>query len=148
MGDADLRELLDVHAIEETEEQLQCLVEGYKARNADGVHDLLLRLGDLSRDELQMRSAVADAGEFVTKLVRARRLVEISVAGQRRLIAVEDVGRYRDALGSALPQGLPAAFLEAAPDARAGSGAAICADPWAVYGSRMCCKIRPACDRS
>ncbi len=36
MGDADLRELLDLNAIEETEEQLQCLVEGYKARNMDG----------------------------------------------------------------------------------------------------------------
>ena len=53
MGDADLRELLDLNAVEETEEQLQSLVEGYKARNADGVHDLLLRLGDLSHDELE-----------------------------------------------------------------------------------------------
>ena len=44
-------------------------------------------------------------------------MVEISVAGQRRLIAVEDVGRYRDALGAALPQGLPAAFLDTAPEA-------------------------------
>jgi ATP-dependent Lhr-like helicase len=117
MGDADLRELLDVNAIEETEEQLQCLVDGYKARNADGIHDLLLRLGDLSRAELQKRAAVDDVGEFVTKLVRARRVIEISVAGERRLIAVEDAGRYRDALGAALPAGLPAAFLEAVPEA-------------------------------
>ena len=34
MGDADLRELLDAGAIEETEEQLQCVVEGYKARES------------------------------------------------------------------------------------------------------------------
>jgi ATP-dependent Lhr-like helicase len=33
LGDADLRELLDAAAIEETEEQLQCVVESYKARN-------------------------------------------------------------------------------------------------------------------
>ncbi len=32
MGDADLRELLDLNAIEETEEQLQCVVDPYKAR--------------------------------------------------------------------------------------------------------------------
>ena len=32
MGDADLRELLDLNAIEETEEQLQCLAETYQAR--------------------------------------------------------------------------------------------------------------------
>lgn len=117
MGDADLRELLDLHAIEQTEEQLQCLIEGYKARNADGVHDLLLRLGDLSRDELQKRAAVEDVAEFVTKLVLARRVIEVSAAGERRLIAVEDAGRYRDALGVALPAGLPAAFLEALPEA-------------------------------
>ncbi len=55
MGDADLRELLDINAIEETEEQLQCVVESYRARNMDGVHDLLLRLGDLTRDELRLR---------------------------------------------------------------------------------------------
>jgi ATP-dependent Lhr-like helicase len=117
MGDADLRELLDLNAIEETEEQLQCLVEGYKARNMDGVHDLLLRLGDLSREELHKRFAVEDVAEFVTKLVRARRVMEVSVAGERRLIAVEDAGRYRDAVGVPLPPGLPAAFLEAMPEA-------------------------------
>jgi ATP-dependent Lhr-like helicase len=117
MGDADLRELLDIHAIEETEEQLQCLVEGYKARNMDGVHDLLLRLGDLSRNELQKRAAVDDVGKSVTTLVRAQRVIEISVAGERRLIAVEDASRYRDALGVPLPPNLPSAFLEPAPEA-------------------------------
>jgi ATP-dependent Lhr-like helicase len=117
MGDADLRELLDLHAIEETEEQLQCLVEGYKARNLDGLHDLLLRVGDLSREELQKRSAF-DVTEPLIKLMRARRVMEVSVAGGRRLIAVEDAGRYRDALGVPLPPGLPTAFLE--PVAEAG----------------------------
>ena len=117
MGDADLRELLDIHAIEETEEQLQCLVEGYKARNMDGVHDLLLRLGDLSRNELQKRAAVDDVGKSVKTLVRAQRVIEISVAGERRLIAVEDASRYRDALGVPLPPNLPSAFLEPAPEA-------------------------------
>ena len=39
-------------AIAEVEEQLQCtLTETYAgALDADGMHDLLLRLGDLSRD--------------------------------------------------------------------------------------------------
>jgi ATP-dependent Lhr-like helicase len=117
MGDADLRELLDLGAIEETEEQLQGLADGYGARNMDGVHDLLLRLGDLSRQELQKRVVAGDAEEYVTKLVRARRVMDVSVAGEKRLIAVEDAGRYRDALGVPLPPGLPSAFLQAAPDA-------------------------------
>ncbi len=117
MGDADLRELLDLGAIEETEEQLQGLMDGYKARNLDGVHDLLLRLGDLSRNELQKRASVEDVSEFLAKLVRARRLMEVSIAGERRLIAVEDAGRYRDALGVPLPPGLPSAFLVTVPEA-------------------------------
>jgi ATP-dependent Lhr-like helicase len=117
MGDADLRELLDANAIEETEEQLQGLAEGYGARNLDGIHDLLLRLGDLSHNELHKRAAVGDLSAFVTKLVRALRIMEVAIAGERRLIAVEDAGRYRDALGVPLPPGLPRAFQEAAPDA-------------------------------
>ena len=39
------------------------------------------------------------------------------MAGEKRLIAVEDAARYRDALGVPLPPGLPAAFLEPVPEA-------------------------------
>ena len=56
LGDADLRELLDLNAIEETEEQLQSLADTYKVRSLDGIHDLLLRLGDLTRTEISQRS--------------------------------------------------------------------------------------------
>jgi ATP-dependent Lhr-like helicase len=117
MGDADLRELLDINAIEETEEQLQCVVESYKARGMDGVHDLLLRLGDLSRDELRMRCVTEEVADSVGKLMRARRVLEVQVAGEKRVIAVEDAARYRDALGVPLPPGLPTAFLQEMPDA-------------------------------
>ena len=47
LGDADLRELLDADAISEVEEQLQGLLETQRVRSADGIHDLLLRIGDL-----------------------------------------------------------------------------------------------------
>jgi len=117
MGDADLRELLDLGAIEETEEQLQYLIETYKARSADGVHDLLLRLGDLRRDELLARCASPEVALTVERLRKAMRVLEVSVAGEKRLIAVEDAGRYRDALGVALPTGLPKVFEMAVPDA-------------------------------
>lgn len=117
LGDADLRELLDVAAIEETEEQLQCLAEGYKARNIDGIHDLLLRLGDLTRAELAARSTTPDIADSVDRLLRARRALEVIFFGERRLIAVEDAARARDALGVELPAGLPTAFLELSVDA-------------------------------
>jgi ATP-dependent Lhr-like helicase len=41
----------------------------------------------------------------------------VRVAGEGRLIAVEDAGRYRDGLGAPLPPGIPDAFLEPVPDA-------------------------------
>ncbi len=117
MGDADLRELLDLHAIEETEEQLQCVADGYKARSMDGVHDLLLRLGDLTRAELRTRSVTDEVAASADRLIKARRVLEVGVAGERRLIAVEDAARFRDAVGVPLPPGLPTAFLQAVPDA-------------------------------
>jgi ATP-dependent Lhr-like helicase len=112
LGEADLRELLDAEAIAEVEETAQCLKETYRARSADGIHDLCLRLGDLSRDELARRLASPDLLTQVDRLVRARRLLELRIAGERRLIAAEDAARYRDGLGIPLAPGLAAALLE------------------------------------
>ncbi|HZY62061.1 MAG TPA: DEAD/DEAH box helicase [Edaphobacter sp.] len=112
MGDADLRELLDASAIEQTEEQLQCIAENYKAKSMDGVHDLLLRLGDLSRAELRVRCTSDAVAESAAKLLRVKRVLEVQIAGERRFIAVEDAARYRDALGVRLPSGVPEALLE------------------------------------
>jgi ATP-dependent Lhr-like helicase len=120
LGDADLREILDNAVIEETEEQLQCVVEGYKARNLDAVHDLLLRLGDLSRSELAARFEQTEQDaltSFLARLLKSRRVLELMIAGEKRIVAVEDAARVRDALGIPLPPGLPSAFLEAVPDA-------------------------------
>jgi ATP-dependent Lhr-like helicase len=111
MGDADLRELLDPDAIAEVEEQLQSLGEIGQARSMDAMHDLLLRLGDLSREELRRRTVSAEVFESLERLVRARRVLEVKIASEKRLIAVEDAARYRDALGIPLPPGLPTALL-------------------------------------
>jgi len=112
LGEADLRELLDADAIAEVEETAQCLAESWRARSADGIHDLCLRLGDLSREELARRVATTDLLVHVDRLVRARRLLELRIAGERRLIAAEDAARYRDGLGIPLPPGLAVALLE------------------------------------
>ena len=45
---------------------------------------------------------------WLAELVAERRAVELRVAGETRYVAVEDAARYRDALGCALPVGLPA----------------------------------------
>jgi ATP-dependent Lhr-like helicase len=111
LGEADLRELLDADVIAEVEETAQCLTENYRARSADGIHDLCLKLGDLSREELARRVAAPELMQQVDRLVRARRLLELRIASERRLIAAEDAARYRDALGIPLPPGLANSLL-------------------------------------
>ncbi len=112
LGEADLRELLDADAIAEVEEAAQCLAENYRARSADGIHDLCLRLGDLSREEIARRVTSRDLLTHIDRLIRSRRLLELRIAGEKRLIAAEDAARYRDGLGIPLPPGLAAALLE------------------------------------
>src|SRR5687767_9938464 len=98
LGDAELRELLDPDALAAIERQLQHLDEKYKVKSPDGIHDLLIRIGDLSKAEVQDRTLLPDAAAVLTGLERARRVVPIVIAGERRYIAVEDMARYRDAL--------------------------------------------------
>ena len=114
LGEVALRELLDPDALEELELQLQHLTDERKARHADGLNDLLLRLGDLSPDEIRARCAGTEesTSQWVRELERARRIVLLTVAGEARYVAGEDTGRYRDALGIPPPPGLPDAFLE------------------------------------
>jgi ATP-dependent Lhr-like helicase len=112
LGEADLRELLDPGVIAEVEETAQALREDYKARSGDAIHDLCLRLGDLRRDEIEHRVASPDLMPHLDRLIRARRLLELRIAGERRVIAAEDAARYRDALGIPLPPGLAVSLLE------------------------------------
>ncbi len=114
LGESDLRELLDAAALDEVEAQLQALDSEYQARHADGVHDLLLRLGDLNEHELQLRCASAEIAATVEELARVRRVVRVQLAGESRFIAVEDAARYRDTFGVPLPPGLPEVWLESA----------------------------------
>jgi len=116
IGDSDLRELLDPAALDEVESRLQCLDPEYHVRHQDGLHDLLLRLGDLSEVEIRARSANLDTTAAVHGLVEMRRAVRIPLAGEHRFIPVEYAGRYRDAFGVPLPPGLPEVFLERAAD--------------------------------
>jgi ATP-dependent helicase Lhr and Lhr-like helicase len=111
IGDAELRELLNPDALDSLERQLQHLDERYRVRSADGLHDLLLQVGDLSAAELEVRSALPDTRSVTADLEQARRVLRVVVAGDERLLASEDAARYRDALAVRLPAGLPKAFL-------------------------------------
>jgi ATP-dependent Lhr-like helicase len=99
LGQEELRDLVDPGALAEVEASLRPV-----PRNADELHDLLRRVGEL-------RGAEADAG-FAETLVRERRGFRARVGGADALVAAEDAGLYRDAFGVMPPGGLPEAFLE------------------------------------
>jgi ATP-dependent Lhr-like helicase len=99
LGQEELRELLDPGALEEVEQQLW----GHP-RNPDELHDVLRLRGDLRPGDFDE--------SFAAILETERRAVRARIAGEERLIAVEDAGRYRDALGVMPPSGLPDVYLE------------------------------------
>jgi ATP-dependent Lhr-like helicase len=108
-GYGGLRELLDPSAVAALAADLQRTSDDRKARDAEGVADLLRILGPLSTAEAVERGATA---AWLHELEDVRRAVRARVAGEERWVAVEDAGRLRDALGTPLPVGIPDAFLE------------------------------------
>jgi ATP-dependent Lhr-like helicase len=113
LGQAELRELIDADALAEVEAEVQRLTPERRAKDLEGVADLLRMLGDLTTEEV-----VARGGEsaWLVELEGQRRALRVRVAGQERWVAVEDAGRLRDALGTALPVGVAEAFLEPVKD--------------------------------
>jgi len=103
LGQEELRELIDADALAEVERQLRG-----DPRDADELHDVLRRRGDLAPGEYDEAQAAI--------LLVERRALSVRIAGGERLIAAEDAGRYRDALGVMPPGGLPEAFLEGGPE--------------------------------
>ncbi|WP_454194072.1 Lhr family ATP-dependent helicase [Nocardia sp. Marseille-Q1738] len=115
LGRVELRELLDAAVIDQTERELQRLTPERRARDAEGLADLLRLLGPLTAAEAAERCEEHPA-EWFASLVAARRALEVSFAGRTWWAAVEDAARLRDALGVPLPIGTPAAFIEPVAD--------------------------------
>jgi len=115
LGEAELRKILDPELAALLEDELQR--RAHPLHSADGLHDLLLFLGDLSEADVSARFAEAGlAARAITGLVEERRIVKVRIAKEVRLVAAEDAARYRDGLGIVLPPGLPTAFLAPAAD--------------------------------
>ena len=112
LGRVELRELLDPEVVASTQRQLQHLADDRKARDAEGVADLLRLLGPLTADEIAERSTTNDVGSWLEGLHAARRVLQVSYADRQWWVAIEDIGRLRDAVGVAVPVGIPVAYTE------------------------------------
>jgi len=117
LGQADARELLDPLVIDEAEAELQRLAADRRCTSAERLADMLRDLGPLTGAEAALRCADAGpADDWLAALAGQRRIIDVRVAGEPRWAAIEDAGRLRDALGVALPTGVPEAFTEPVPD--------------------------------
>jgi ATP-dependent Lhr-like helicase len=119
LGEGELSELLQPDAILELERFLQHQSGRRPVTHPDGLHDLLLDLGDLTEDEIRERTGAVPSTtlrSWIASLSREGRIAWLSIAGSPRWVAVEDVARFRDALGTAIPPGIPSALLDAPAD--------------------------------
>jgi ATP-dependent helicase Lhr and Lhr-like helicase len=120
LGQEELRELIDPAALAQIEDDLQYRSQRTQATSRDALCDVLRRLGDLRMEELGERVLEGlDSGAMLTVLEHERRAVRVRIAGEERLMAADDAGLYRDALGVPPPGGLPSAFLAEVPNALA-----------------------------
>ncbi|WP_309617593.1 DEAD/DEAH box helicase, partial [Salinibacterium sp.] len=109
LGRAELRELLDPMVIAQVELELQRLAPDRKARNAEGVVDLLRMLGPLSIDELAARSlpAVLDQAAVdpaaVDPAVVDPSVLDPTAVDPSISASAADVPRKLDATGEPVP---------------------------------------------
>ncbi|MGA0118445.1 MAG: DEAD/DEAH box helicase, partial [Ilumatobacteraceae bacterium] len=73
LGAEELRELLDAGVLADLELELQCLVGHRRAKSRDEVHDVLRRIGDVSREGLAQRTD-GPLSEWLDELVHDRRV--------------------------------------------------------------------------
>ncbi|MCS5718165.1 DEAD/DEAH box helicase [Herbiconiux sp. CPCC 205763] len=111
LGRAELRELLDPGVIEDTQRELQRLAPDRRARDVEGVADLLRMLGPLTTAEVRERSLEFDVAGALEELLTTRRALRVNFAGTEWWAPIEDAGRLRDALGVPIPFGVPDAFI-------------------------------------
>ena len=115
-----LRDLLDADEIARTEAELQRLAPTRQARDRDDTVDLLRSLGPLTVAALRARTVPEVTDESIARwldeLIATRQVIAVRVRGAEQFAAIEDASRLRDALGTALPAGIPASLLEPVPD--------------------------------
>src|SRR5207237_7065014 len=74
-------------------------------------------LGDLTGAEIAARSTGDQSASWLAELANERRAVQVRIAGEERWVAVEDIARYRDAVGVQPSRGVPEIFLQTSVDA-------------------------------
>jgi ATP-dependent helicase Lhr and Lhr-like helicase len=123
-GESQLADLLDPDQVLATEAEISGRAPQRQAGTLEQLADMVRRHGPLTADELaeRVQPAVRDqVASWLDELAAARRVIAVRLGGVRagrehQWAAIEDAGRLRDALGVALPVGVPEVFTEVVPD--------------------------------
>jgi len=109
-GVADLLRLLGPLDAEEVARRLEA-EPGATERTSEARPDVA-PAEDAETTAAEVHATVDAAEAHLAALIDARRAIRVTIGGVSRVAAIEDAGRLRDALGAALPVGIPTAFLE------------------------------------
>lgn len=123
-GQSQLADLLDPVAVQRTEAELGGTAPDRQARTLEALADVVRRHGPLTTADAQARTVEAERANvpgWLAELETARRVLRVRLGGVEaergeQWAAIEDAGRLRDALGVALPVGVPEVFTEVRPD--------------------------------
>ncbi|WP_449385371.1 ATP-dependent helicase [Cellulomonas soli] len=123
-GESQLADLLDPEAVVRTEAELAGTAPDRQAGTLEQLADVVRRHGPLTSAEARerVRPDVRDQVEpWLVSLEETRRVLRVRLAGAaaertEQWAVVEDAGRLRDALGVALPVGVPEVFTAVLPD--------------------------------
>ena len=124
LGQEELRELLDPGALEQLEDDLQRRWRAARAAPRRASRPAARRSATYGRGGAERVLDGLDAAALLDALARERRAVARARRRGGALIAAEDAGLYRDALGVMPPGGLPEVFLRTCPTRCASCSAA------------------------
>lgn len=103
LGTGAVEDMLDTEVVARTVAELQRTADGWKARGAEGVADLLRELGPLTVEEIAARTEGGEVAVLLADLEAAHRAFSDVISGEKRWAAADDGPRLSAVLGIVAP---------------------------------------------
>lgn len=103
LGTGAVEDMLDTEVVARTVAELQRTADGWKARGAEGVADLLRELGPLTVEEIAARTEGGEVAVLLADLEAAHRAFSAVISGEKRWAAADDGPRLSAVLGIVAP---------------------------------------------
>lgn len=103
LGTGAVEDVLDAEVVARTVAELQRTADGWKARDAEGVADLLRELGPLTEEEIAARTEGGEVAVLLADLEAAHRAFSAVISGEKRWAAADDGPRLSAVLGIVAP---------------------------------------------